>query len=146
MSKRLVGRLRFIIEKGERRVYCEIKDGKRWRPIAKRGSGERWTSLDPNYAVSGCEPGDNNGHLTVDYVPEETHRYANSVRNAETGEYFRFEASKGEGVVRGAVAKIPPGRTLHGPFATRAKCLEDQRHVFETELGAPLRNVDLTEH
>jgi len=45
MPKRLPARLRSTIERGEPMLYVEIKEGKRWKPIAKRGPGERATSV-----------------------------------------------------------------------------------------------------
>src|SRR5262249_27204238 len=41
MSKHLAARLRFTLEEGEPMLYCEIKEGKRYRPIAKRASGKK---------------------------------------------------------------------------------------------------------
>ena len=150
MSKRsIAARLNFTREEGEPMLYCELKDGRRWKRIARRAPGERWTGLDPNYTVSGAEPGDHDlDNLTIEYTPppEVVTKYATSVRNADTGEYFWFESSSEEKVVRGGVAEIPPDRALHGPFATRAECLEDERLTFETEFGAPLRRTDLLQH
>jgi hypothetical protein len=146
MSKHPVARLNFTLEEGEPMLYCELKDGRWWKRIAKRGPGERWTNLDPHYAVRGSEPGGDRDRLIIDYTPEVMSRYATSVRNAETGEYYWFESSSAERVVPGEVTEIPPDRTLHGPFVTQAECLEDERHTFETEFGAPPLRTNLLEH
>ena len=45
-------------------IYVEV-DGKR---IARRGANEDWVSLDPEYIVSGCEPG-NYDELVIEHVP-----------------------------------------------------------------------------
>ena len=49
---------------GEATLYVEV-DGKR---TAKRRSGESWTALDPDYVVTGCEPG-NYDKLVIEHYP-----------------------------------------------------------------------------
>jgi hypothetical protein len=69
MSKHLPARLRFPIEEGEPMLYCEIKDGRRYKPIAKRASGKKWINLEPGWAVSGSEPGGDYNTICIDHNP-----------------------------------------------------------------------------
>jgi hypothetical protein len=69
MRKYLTARLRFTIEDGEPMLYCEIKEGKRYKPIAKRPSGKTWINLEPGYAVSGSEPGSDYNAICIDHNP-----------------------------------------------------------------------------
>jgi len=69
MSKHPVARLRFTIEEGEPMLYCEIKDGRRYKLIAKRGSGENWINLEPGWAASGIEPGGDYSTICIAHNP-----------------------------------------------------------------------------
>jgi len=73
MPKQLAARLRFTIEDGEPMLYCEIREGKRYKPIAKRPSGKSWINLEPGYAVSGSEPGADYSTICIDCTPVATH-------------------------------------------------------------------------
>jgi hypothetical protein len=76
MTKHLTARLRFYIdaeEEAEAMLYCEVKEGKRYRPIAKRASGKGWISLEPGWTVTGGEPGTDYSTINIHYEPVEAH-------------------------------------------------------------------------
>ena len=52
MREHLEARLRIITEDEGPMLYCEIKEGKHYKPIAKRPPGKYWINLEPGYAVS----------------------------------------------------------------------------------------------
>jgi hypothetical protein len=71
-------RLRCIVEGGENGeerpvLYCEIKDGKHYRPIAKRLSGENWINLEPSYAVTDSAPGSDYSTICIEHTPVGAH-------------------------------------------------------------------------
>jgi hypothetical protein len=51
-------------------LYVEVKDGRRYRPIARRDSGEAWQNLEPGFVVYGSEPGGDYGRITIEFHPE----------------------------------------------------------------------------
>jgi hypothetical protein len=63
------GRLRFISEDDDLVLYCEIKQGRRFVPIAKRYSGKNWINLEPGFVVRGSEPGASNDTIEIQYIP-----------------------------------------------------------------------------
>jgi hypothetical protein len=67
MSKYPTARLRFVAEKGEVVLYCEVKMGKRFVPIAKRYSQQNWIGLEPGYTVRGSEPGTSSNTISITY-------------------------------------------------------------------------------
>jgi hypothetical protein len=62
--------LRFVEENGEVVCYVEF-DGKR---IAKRYSGQGWSSLEPGYTVHGSEPGADYSTVEIRYDPDAAER------------------------------------------------------------------------
>ena len=69
MRKHPAARLRAIIEDDAPVLYCEIKEGRRYKPIARRSPGKTWINLEPGYAVSGTEPGANPNIIRVHCTP-----------------------------------------------------------------------------
>jgi hypothetical protein len=57
--------LLFVAENDTVVLYVEV-EGKR---IARRGSRENWTMLEPGYTVRGSEPGGNPGYLEIEFNP-----------------------------------------------------------------------------
>jgi hypothetical protein len=60
-------RLKIVGEGAGAVLYCEIKQGGRFKRIAKRYPGKNWISLEPGYTVRGGEPGGDRDSLTVEY-------------------------------------------------------------------------------
>jgi hypothetical protein len=59
-----------IVEEGDGAVmYCEVKQGRRYKRIAKRYPGKGWINLEPGYVVRGSEPGGDRESLTIEYNP-----------------------------------------------------------------------------
>jgi hypothetical protein len=50
-------------------MYCEVKQGRHFKRIAKRYPGKNWISLEPGYVVRGSEPGGDRNSLTIEYNP-----------------------------------------------------------------------------
>jgi hypothetical protein len=73
MPKHLPARLRYTIEGDAPVLLCEVKFGKRYRPIAKRYPGKNWINVEPGYAVTGSEPGTDYGSICIEYTPVEAH-------------------------------------------------------------------------
>jgi hypothetical protein len=69
MSKPPAARLRFAIKGDEAVLYCEIKQGGRFRPIAKRYSGKAGLNIEPGYVVRGTEPGGDYNTISIEYIP-----------------------------------------------------------------------------
>jgi hypothetical protein len=68
MSKPLTARLNFVPEGDNLVLYCEIKRGGRFVPIAKRYSKKNWISLEPGYVVRGSEPGSDYNTVEIEYA------------------------------------------------------------------------------
>jgi len=47
-------------------LYCDVKFGRRYEPIAKRAPGGRWESLKVGWAVSGSQPGDDYSEIYIE--------------------------------------------------------------------------------
>ena len=50
-------------------LFCEVKQGRRFVPIAKRYSGQHWIALEPGFRVSGTEPGSDYKTISIEYDP-----------------------------------------------------------------------------
>jgi hypothetical protein len=68
MREHLEARLRIITEVEGPMLYCEIKEGKHYKPIAKRPPGKYWINLEPGYVVSGGGAGGDYSTICIDYV------------------------------------------------------------------------------
>ena len=53
-------------------MFCEIKVGKNYKPIAKRYSGKNWINLEPGWRVSGSEPGTDYNTIHIEHDPNVT--------------------------------------------------------------------------
>jgi hypothetical protein len=51
-------------------IYVEVGG----KCVARRGPNEDWISLDPEYIVSGCEPGSYD-ELVIEHVPTKKQRH-----------------------------------------------------------------------
>jgi hypothetical protein len=63
-------RLRIVEEDGVPVLYLEIKEGRRFKAIAKRYQKKNWINLEPGYTVRGGEPGAHYDMIEVECNPE----------------------------------------------------------------------------
>jgi hypothetical protein len=68
MEGNFTARVRLGSDSGEPMLFCEVKFGKRYVPIARRPAGQRWISLEPGWTVCGGEPG-NYDRMSIEFAP-----------------------------------------------------------------------------
>jgi hypothetical protein len=69
MSGPPAARMRITVENGEPVLYCEVKERRRFIPVAKCYSGKNWISIEPGYTVRGSEPGGDYNRIEIEYSP-----------------------------------------------------------------------------